>query len=1065
MNLSLRSLWWTLFVIFFIGCTIPLAAQETIPISSVADLLYDNFDRGNWLSDWGTVKGNAPTIVDGRGAKVLQVTVNTDNSYLSRTDKARADEGYLTFWFNPNNVSIPEQNASGNISWIPSKSIVIAEVNGKNKALVALHLQKPITSTNYKVYLRWNMFTSPDKSQQQFETDNKGNLKLYDLPNNWQKITIGYKVNQWVSLWIDNKLIQSVTPITHASEYRAEINIGKILTSSLTTESSPSGTILYDEVHFAVPKINDLWVDANKGNDTNDGYTKETPFITIQRAASLARPGTTIHIMSGIYREMIVPANDGQPNDPITYTAETSGTVKIRGSIKSSTLKWTQLTANSIGLPDGIDPTNIYYAELKTAPSFVIQADKDVRLPMAREPDEKIATEWKHSEFWWTANGGSAVENCNPAKDGQKCDAATRSRTQLTDNQSDVLPNGIESGNLTTLGNLTGATIFVLDTNSGHYFYKRGIDSHDVANGLITIVTPDDGERECIFPGQTPDGGLGWGSKYFVEGLPQLLDNKGEWWYDEATKRLYLWPLTSGSPSNINIEISQKENGFNLSDRSYLILDGLTIEYFNDYAIYLENIRRKDISSASKNIILKNMALRYADRGIYIYQATDNDSTHVTDGFTLADSKISYMDTAAFTINYVWGTTIGQNTAEFDHAGVINTVIRGNEMHHLGFRNNAKGSDTANGATFHYADKVRFEGNHVHDVASNGIFFSHSLIQPGSDDPTQKSDFDPSEIKVGEILVKDNIFEKACQLSTDCGGLKFWGASEGLNTHVFRDVLIMGNIMRDNYGWAYVSEQRNKWSMGSVKGMGGFGLYIDMSSGIYAYRNMAYDNAYSDYNFNELWQDGVIIFYNNLAANSLYGFQLNPLDFDWHGSFDTQIANNIIINNERYGNFLLKIENTDFGKLLIDNNLYFSNGWSSAIDQANKGDMGFFLRDRIGENGTLFNYKVITDARTLRPTNTAWEDNGFHDNPYFAKFNFDNHNIHDNSVFPDFHLTFLSDQAIDQGRSLPASLEELLKRFGIEDAPIGAGYDIGPNEFDRNGITSAFIYLPVILKQ
>ena len=30
------------------------------------------------------------------------------------------------------------------------------------------------------------------------------------------------------------------------------------------------------------------------------------------------------------------------------------------------------------------------------------------RLPLAREPDWEVATEWKHHEFWWSADGGSS---------------------------------------------------------------------------------------------------------------------------------------------------------------------------------------------------------------------------------------------------------------------------------------------------------------------------------------------------------------------------------------------------------------------------------------------------------------------------------------------------------------------------------------------------------------------------------------------------------------------------------------------------------------------------------
>ncbi len=1036
----------------FIGKVTSAVAQQVVPTDTIADLLYDNFDSGKWLSSW---KGSASTVlVDGRGGKILQTTVTTNSGYLNWANNAHADEGYLTFWFNPNNVSIPEQDSTGkNISWLPSKSIVIAEVNGDNGALVALYLQKPITSTTYKVYLRWNMIID-GKSKQQFELDNKGVFKVYDLANDWQKITVGYKVNQWVSLWINDQRIQAVSSITHASQYRSGINVGKILTNNPAIETTPAGKILYDEVHFAVPKISDLWVDVNGGNNNNDGFSPLTAFATIQYAADVARPGTTIHIRPGIYRESIVPANDGQADAPITYTAESSG-VKIFGSINSRDLKWTQLTANTVGLPNGVAPTNLYYTSLDVAPRLIMQPDKNVRLPIAREPDEKIATEWKHTEFWWAANGGSALETCDPSKDGTKCDAATRSRTQLTDTASDQEPNGIEAGNLTTLGNLTDATIFAVDANSGHYVYKRAITAHDLAKGMVTV------DKECTFPGQTPDGGLGWGAKYFVEGLPQLLDQPGEWWYDKTTKRLYLWPLAPGDPSATNLEISQKDYGFNLSRRSYITLNGFDLEYFNGYIIYLENGRRNDISPTSKNILLNNLVLHHADRGVNVYEETDNDPSHVVDGLTLTNSEIGYMDTIAITTNYSWGNPIGQDPTLFRHPGVINTVIRNNKLHHLGFRNRG---DTANGTSFYYADRIRFEGNHVSHVGSNGVFFAWSLLQ--ANDPQKKYGFTADEIKIGEILVKDNIFEQACEAGIDCGGLKFWGADEKSHVHVFRDVLIIGNIMRNTYGWTYISEKRGKWSGGSVKGLGGFGLYGDMASGLHVYRNIAYNNAFLNYHFNALWQDGSVILYNNLAANSLHGVRLDPMEFDTHGSVDTQIANNIFINNERYGVHLVKIKDITMGNLLIDNNLYYGNGWNVSWFGANNlGDFGLFVHDKTGTSGTLFNYRTIADLRagTGRPTDTAdWEKNGLDGDPNFVQYDVNNHNLY-NDGSPDFHLTALSTNAIDRGRVLPASLQELLNRFNIKDVRLGAGYDIGPYEFGNNA-DSILTYLPLILK-
>ncbi len=109
--------------------------------------------------------------------------------------------------------------------------------------------------------------------------------------------------------------------------------------------------------------------------------------------------------------------------------------------------------------------------------------------------------------------------------------------------------------------------------------------------------------------------------------------------------------------------------------------------------------------------------------------------------------------------------------------------------------------------------------------------------------------------------------------------------------------------------------------------MGGCGLYVDMASDIHAYRNIAYNNAYTGYAFAGVWRDGDIVYYNNIAANSLFGFRLDGPDYDTHGgSMNTQLSNNIVVNNEGYG-ILMTDNDGVYGNLSFDHNLYFNNGW------------------------------------------------------------------------------------------------------------------------------------------
>ncbi len=66
------------------------------------------------------------------------------------------------------------------------------------------------------------------------------------------------------------------------------------------------------------------------GNDSNNGG-ENTPFRTIQKAASLMVAGDVCYIRGGIYRETVVPKNSGTQAAPIKYVAYPGEIVEING--------------------------------------------------------------------------------------------------------------------------------------------------------------------------------------------------------------------------------------------------------------------------------------------------------------------------------------------------------------------------------------------------------------------------------------------------------------------------------------------------------------------------------------------------------------------------------------------------------------------------------------------------------------------------------------------------------------------------------------------------------------
>jgi len=70
---------------------------------------------------------------------------------------------------------------------------------------------------------------------------------------------------------------------------------------------------------------------SKTGSDLNPG-TESQPFLTISKAAYVAKPGDTITVHEGVYREWVSPKCGGTKSQPIVYQAAEGEKVVIKGS-------------------------------------------------------------------------------------------------------------------------------------------------------------------------------------------------------------------------------------------------------------------------------------------------------------------------------------------------------------------------------------------------------------------------------------------------------------------------------------------------------------------------------------------------------------------------------------------------------------------------------------------------------------------------------------------------------------------------------------------------------------
>ncbi|MDI7267100.1 MAG: DUF1565 domain-containing protein [Myxococcota bacterium] len=906
---------------------------------------------------------------------------------------------YFRFSFHPNGVSIP---AGGDIALVRMR-------DGDWNVMVGLRLRRE--GSIYSVVLELPGGALDDMPMA--------------LTDDWHTIVVGIRMHDWVGVWVDDDRPRVVEGVAHAADFVQVLLVGK--PDGNWSGPTPSGTVLFDDAALLFAAYHDLWVDANAGDDGNEGTTSDAPLATIGRAAVLASAGTTVHVGPGDYREAVVVPTDGEAARPLRFVATGGrGTARILGSNPASSVAWTRLTDPAeIDLPTGVDPATatIWKADLSAwglanAPAFVVTRGADgaiARLLRAREPDFRVDTAWKHHEFWWAAEGGRAVTMCDPAAEPD-CDGPQRSDRWLLDFHDDPEPEGIEPGSLASLGDVTGAIVHVKDNWSGHYTFRRRVAETPEPGRVRLEALPEGYTEGCWFDHDPDNPALGWHSKYYIEGLAKFLDTPGEWFFDEATGTIHIWTPDGRSPGEAGVEISVRDTGVTLSHRSYVEMVDLDVLLFEEQAIRISNSDRR--ADRSYGIALRGLDLGWSTRGLFVGQAPVRGSPAGSQirRLVLRDSRIHDIDSLAI---FTWAG----HGRDWVRPGITDFLVVHNEFARIGFHDNEQGGGV--GVSFHRADRLLFEGNHVHDIAHNGVQISQAQSVAGN----RGYDLPPEEILTGDILVRGNLFERCVQNGADAAGLKFWGAVAD-RTHAFRDVLVVGNVSRNNVGWGWVSERRRNWT---YAGKAGMGYYIDYAGGIHFFRNIAYENGLAGFMASGSWIDQGAVLANNTIVNSPLGYTMGIRGALSSSNVGLQVANTIFVHLRR---FALGVGDPRIlrGRVAVDHDLFHLVGYEPW-----PGHSPGILGGRVGDGG-YHEYATLAEVQAA----LGIEAHGAEGDPAFAAFD---PAVADGS-WQDFRLTPASDPAIDTGADLPGSLVALLAKFRIDDGRRGAALDRGAIEFD-----------------
>lgn len=568
---------------------------------------------------------------------------------------------------------------------------------------------------------------------------------------------------------------------------------------------------------FEFSSATTYYVASSIGRDDSDGLSQSHPFATITKVNELLlQPGDEVLFKCGdIWRgEMLVITASGEEGNPITfssYPADCSDKPVFSGAQPIS--GWVS------------HAQNIYYADLSAGansgkfPLGINQLFKDNnRLPFGRWPNP---TE---------DDGGVEFHNGYSVIDSQPSSAV------IVDSE---LPEG-------NWGSWAGGTAHI----KGMRWYILNRDISGVSGSNLTLES----NTGCW-------GGScsGWG--YFINNHLNTLDRDGEWFYDSASSRVYLY-LSAGSPEEGAYEgsviLTDDERywglvvlGEDLADHiKYVVIDNFTITrgYRNGITTPTNLKTHENSHLELRNNVIRDMDATGIKLATWVWSAEDGGvngwrgGNNLTVAGNLIDGANHYgIDT------YSKYSMFQDNVIK--NIGIIDNLGKSG----LGCANGDGGRCTEPGDGFRIkVDKVDDSGHHntleanrLENIAYNGVdVFGHNNT------------------------LSNNYIYNSCATKGDCGGVRTFGR-DSLSTTPVYDLVLENNIIQDIPGNIDGAHE-------TYRSLFGFGLYIDNYSRNVQVNNNSVINA-SVHGILYQRSTGTMsgnILYNNVSATS-WGAQVN----------------------------------------------------------------------------------------------------------------------------------------------------------------------------------------------
>ncbi|MGW0936706.1 right-handed parallel beta-helix repeat-containing protein [Streptomyces sp. NPDC002666] len=290
--------------------------------------------------------------------------------------------------------------------------------------------------------------------------------------------------------------------------------------------------------HPVKSKAGHTYYVAPSGRDTADGRSDQNPFRRIQKCADVMVPGDTCLALSGTYEETVVPARSGTAELPITYRAAPGAKVTVSGASRIGGFEpVTAADVTEIAATDPFAAGSQFSDAVAAGHIYSTSADLGPDVTTVQVfTDRKMGVEAQ-----WPYPGLDLL-----APSLQYAGAGSADTT-------------VADADLTRpAGYWDGARAL-----TGYWYVSATTTVKSSAVGSVTL----DAAPPCVHkvvPEET---------RYALSGKIGELAHPGEWFYDPAAKRLFVY--STDDPDAHTVEVKQRTLGFDLTDTSHTTIDGI----------------------------------------------------------------------------------------------------------------------------------------------------------------------------------------------------------------------------------------------------------------------------------------------------------------------------------------------------------------------------------------------------------------------------------------------------------------------------------------------------------